>query len=162
MTRALQVGLVCCLLSACSQPPVARLDDREAALTASAMSALLASPSFAGSPEAATGFCLGLRRPPVSEPMDPTPGLLSQVSGGAVPLFAYSECEPRPTPGWGDVRHAPSGKMVGLIVLEPVVVDAAGVARVSLRVDGGAFAAAGFECTVPPGAAASCSLSWIS
>lgn len=157
----LRANLLWCVVCACNpSPSIAQLDDHEAAVSASALSALLESPAFAQNAAAARGFCLGLQQGQASQPLDPSPSLLP-VGSRTVPLFAYSECEPRPTPGWGDVRHAPSGKQVGVIVMGAVT-DGSGSSRVSFKIDGGPFAAAGFVCAVPSSGPATCELSWIS
>jgi len=149
--------------AACSPAPLtAKLDQKESAAIASAMKALVQLPAFAQNPESAPGFCLGLSEAGQERPMDPGVELLASIDSRAVPLFEYSECEPRPTPGWGDVRHLPSGKLVGLVVLGPIQWTPDGAAQVTLRVDGGPFAAAGFTCTATPTGQCECQMSWIS
>lgn len=160
MRTVLGTSLALGCFAACS-PPTAKLDAKDSAAYASAVKALVQLPAFAQNAESSPGFCLGVNEPGQQRPLDPGAELLTSVDSRAVPLFKYSECEPRPTPGWGSVRHIPSGKMVGLIVLGPVQWTADGTAQVTLQVDGGPFAAAGFECTVTQTGQSECQMSWI-
>ncbi len=163
MKRALGICFTLACVAACSPAPAtAQLDQKDTAAYSSVMKGLLQLPAFAQNAESAPGFCLGINEAGHAEPVGPGAGLLSNVSSTVVPLFPYSECEPRQTPGWGDVRHSPSGKMVGLIVLAPIQWASDGTAKVSLRVDGGPFAAAGFSCSVTQDGHSDCQMDWIS
>lgn len=160
-TRWLAGGLAWVGLAGCGAPETAHLGVRDQAAASQAVDALLQLPAFTGS-EGQRGFCLGLKQSQAGETLAPEDALLAQVGRPAVPLFPYSACEPPAPRSFGDVRLSGSGARVGLIVLSPVQWGADGVAHVALRVDGGAFAAAGFACTVSQAAGATCTLTWIS